>query len=72
MDLVAASHGCKMKPIVETSPQAPKRPVVQDHDLPVLAVEENPRPKLDWESLLASGVQPALALGAERRRAGRR
>lgn len=50
----------------------PRRPAEQDHDLPILAAEENPRPSLDWESLLASGVQPALLLGAERRVQNRR
>jgi hypothetical protein len=51
------------------SPESPvtRRPATQEHDLPVLAIEENPPVKLDWEYLLAQGVQPALILGAERR-----
>lgn len=43
-----------------------------DHDLPVLAKERNPIAPIDWEPLLAAGVQPALVLGAERRWQGRR
>ena len=43
-----------------------------DHDLPVLATRESPAVMLDWEPLLAAGVQPALILGAERRWQGRR
>ncbi len=43
-----------------------------DHDLPVLAKERNPVAPIDWEPLLAAGVQPALVLGAERRWQGRR
>ena len=43
-----------------------------DHDLPLLAAAHGlPRP-IDWAPLLARGVQPALLLGAERRRSGRR
>lgn len=57
-------------------PSVPSRNVArlvpQDHDLPVLAAQENPVVCLDWEPLLLSGVQPALALGAERRWSGRR
>lgn len=49
-----------------------RRSVLQDHDLPVLAVEENPLAGVDWEPLLAAGVPPALILGAERRWQGRR
>jgi len=44
----------------------------QDHDLPLLAWQEHPKVWLDWEPLLAAGVQPALILGAERRWQGRR
>jgi hypothetical protein len=44
----------------------------QDHDLPVLAREQNPIVSLDWDVLIAAGVQPALVLGAERRWQGRR
>ncbi|HET7729075.1 MAG TPA: hypothetical protein VFK48_03495 [Usitatibacter sp.] len=50
----------------------PRRPTVQDHDLPVLGIERNPRVRLDWDSMLAAGIQPALILGAERRWQGRR
>lgn len=50
----------------------PRAPLAQDHDLPVLAVEENSRPRADWDLLLDSGVQPAMVLGAERRWQGRR
>lgn len=45
---------------------------VQDHDLPVLAKEENPTVSLDWEPLLLAGIQPALVVGGERRWHGRR
>ena len=52
---------------------AKARPVaVQDHDLPVLAKEENPTVSLDWEPLLLAGIQPALVVGGERRWHGRR
>lgn len=45
---------------------------VADHDLPLLAAAcDLPRPA-DWEALLAKGVEPALALGVERRWSGRR
>ena len=43
-----------------------------DHDLPLLAMQLAARPRLDWESLLDDGVQPALVLGAERRFHGAR
>lgn len=43
-----------------------------DHDLPILALDEHPRVALDWDALLGKGVQPALALGAERRLQGKR
>ena len=46
--------------------------VVESHDLPTLAVEEDPRVVTPWESLIGDGVQPALILGAERRTAGPR
>lgn len=46
--------------------------VAADHDLPILALGEHPRVTLDWDALLADGVQPAQALGAERRWQGRR
>lgn len=51
---------------------APYPPQPQDHDLPILGVEESPRALLDWEPLLEAGFPPALALGAERRTHGRR
>ena len=54
------------------SRDAAARPAVQDHDLPVLAKEENPTVSLDWEPLLLAGVEPALVLGGERRWQGRR
>ena len=41
-------------------------------DLPVLALEENPRHIPAWDELLAQGVEPALVLGAERRYRGPR
>lgn len=60
-------------PFSPESPPRPTRPVViADHDLPVLAAEIHPRVTLDWEGLLAAGVHPALALGAERRSRGSR
>lgn len=43
-----------------------------EHDLPVLAKEQNPMTPIDWEPLLAAGVQPSLMLGAERRWKGAR
>lgn len=43
-----------------------------DHDLPLLAAQEQPSQRPDWESLLGDGVQPALVLGAERRLEGAR
>jgi len=45
---------------------------VQDHDLPVLASEEAPTQRLDWETLMREGVEPALVIGGERRWHGRR
>ena len=42
------------------------------HDLPVLAAEQAAPIITPWESLLESGVQPALILGAERRSNGGR
>ena len=48
------------------------RPASQDHDLPLLAKQENPTVSLDWEPLLLAGVQPALVVGGERRWHGRR
>lgn len=44
----------------------------EEHDLPLLAKDLNPIVWIDWEPLLAAGVQPALVLGAERRWQGRR
>ena len=52
--------------------RAAKRPPVQDHDLPILALEEAATPHLDWEALMRDGVQPALLVAGERRRHGRR
>lgn len=50
-----------------------QRDTGQDHDLPILATEERTVGESpDWETLLAAGVQPAQALGAERRWQGRR
>jgi hypothetical protein len=68
MNLIAAkTHRASYSP----DGPATRRPT-QEHDLPVLAVEENARVQLDWEFLLAEGVQPALILGAERRGNGPR
>ena len=39
----------------------------QDHDLPILAFEQYPRPRVDWEPYVEEGFGPALILGAERR-----
>lgn len=44
----------------------------QDHDLPVIAIDMNPRVQVQWESLMNDGVVPALILGAERRSRGPR
>ena len=43
-----------------------------DHDLPLLAAQEQPVQRPDWESLFGDGLQPALLLGAERRLEGAR
>jgi hypothetical protein len=53
-------------------PQGRKADVDQEHDLPVLAIETNPRVQLPWQALMEDGVVPALILGAERRSSGRR
>ena len=42
------------------------------HDLPVLAAAHDLPKPVEWEPLLAKGVQPALFLGAERRWSGNR
>jgi hypothetical protein len=52
--------------------RAAKPPSVQDHDLPILALEEASTPQLDWDELIGEGVQPALLVGGERRWQGRR
>jgi len=44
----------------------------QDHDLPVIAIDTNPRVQVQWESLMGQGIVPALVLGAERRCRGPR
>jgi len=51
-------------------PASNRRPV-QDHDLPLLAVEEMPA-QTDWKPLLEAGIQPAHFIGGERRWHGRR
>lgn len=66
-----------MTPVAERkqnhAPQETRQPpwrradAEQDHDLPVLAIEINPRVQLHWESLMGDGIVPALILGAERR-----
>jgi len=43
-----------------------------DHDLPVLAAQAMAERRVDWESLMRDGVQPALLVGGERRWHGRR
>jgi hypothetical protein len=53
-------------------PTAAAKAAQQDHDLPLLAQDLNPTVWIDWEPLLAGGIQPALVLGAERRWQGRR
>ena len=50
----------------------PIPPAVQDHDLPILALEQMPARETDWKPLLDEGIQPAHFLGAERRWHGRR
>ena len=52
--------------------RAAKPPSVQDHDLPILALEEASTLQLDWDELIEDGVQPALLVGGERRWQGRR
>ncbi len=52
--------------------RAVKQPPAQDHDLPLLALEESPTPRPDWDALMRDGVQPALLVDGERRRDGRR
>ena len=69
-----------MNPVVERkqarggpeSRHAGGRRADQDHDLPVLAAQENPHLQLEWESLMNDGIVPALVLGAERRSRGPR
>ena len=51
--------------------RAAKQPSSQDHDLPILALEQS-TPRLDWEALMGDGVQPALLVAGERRWHGRR
>ena len=53
-------------------PHGSKANVDPQHDLPILAVQENPRVPLPWQSLMDDGIMPALLLGAERRIAGGR
>lgn len=63
------------KPHVRTprrNVRAVKPPSVQDHDLPILALEEASTLQLDWDELIDDGVQPALLVGGERRWHGRR
>lgn len=63
------------KPHARTPPRnvrAAKPPSVQDHDLPILALEEASARQLDWDELIEEGVQPALLVGGERRWHGRR
>ncbi len=64
------------KPAARTPPRnvraAKLPPPPQDHDLPVLAVEESAMSRIDWEGLMHDGVQPALLIDGERRRHGRR
>ena len=43
-----------------------------EHDLPLLAAQHELPRRPDWESLIGDGVQPSLALGAERRLQGER
>ena len=72
MSLLAEDARLTWVPKAPQPRPAVRRPAVQDHDLPVLAAEESPRAAPDWESLLAEGTPPALALGAERRWQGKR
>lgn len=58
--------------ITRMSPQLDFTPAPNDHDLPVLAAQEEPAFRPEWEALLDEGVQPALILGAERRTHGKR
>ena len=53
-------------------PKAHSGPMDADHDLPLLAAQEQPAQRPDWESLFGDGVLPALLLGAERRLDGAR
>ena len=43
-----------------------------DGDLPLLAYLLEPRPHVDWETLMEAGVVPAILLGEERRTSGPR
>lgn len=65
---------CIDVPAMQIDVPTMQRVPVSDHDLPVLAAQEEPHPpqRPDWASLLDDGVQPALILGAERRSSGRR
>lgn len=58
--------------ITRMSPQLDFTPAPADHDLPLLAAQEEPAFRPEWEELLDTGVQPALILGAERRSQGKR
>jgi len=63
------------KPRIRMPPRnvrAVKPQPLQDHDLPILAVEEASMEKLDWEALMGDGMQPALLIDGERRWRGRR
>ncbi len=59
-------------PSASRNVHAAKQPPAQDHDLPVLAMDEIAAPRLDWDALMRDGVQPALLVGGERRWRGRR
>lgn len=48
------------------------RSITGEHDLPILAANENLPRAPGWAALMAGGTQPGMFLGAERRLSGKR
>jgi len=71
MKVASKSRAATPRRNVPASNRPPVQVQVQDHDLPVLAVEETPA-QTDWKPLLEAGIQPAHFIGGERRWHGRR